>query len=136
LPAPSPPALRQAVATVAPSRLPEFFQEIQAAFTQAGDEDSVFPIRHFYQRWGAAIAIERRPSVAARLHAAERALADPDPAVRDQAVREAAEIVQAAYREVAGGCLALGTRHRRPARRAATCHPTRGPSESQGPGPP
>ena len=95
--------LRQAVATVAPSRLPEFFQEIQDAFTQAGDEDSVFPIRHFYQRWGAAIAIERRPSVAARLHAAERALADPDPVIRDQAVREAAEIVQAAYREVAGG---------------------------------
>jgi len=49
------------------------------------------------------IAIGRRPSVAARLHAAERALADPDPAVGDQAVREAAEIVQAAYREVAGG---------------------------------
>ena len=103
MPALSLSALRQAVATVAPSRLPEFFQEIQDAFTQAGDEDSVFPIRHFYQRWGAAIAIERRPSVAARLHAAERALADPDPAVRDQAVREAAEIVQAAYREVAGG---------------------------------
>ena len=103
LPALSLPALRQAVATVAPSRLPEFFQEIQDAFSQAGDEDNVFPIRHFYQRWGAAIAIERRPSVAARLHAAERALANPDPAVRDQAVREAAEIVQAAYREVAGG---------------------------------
>ena len=80
MPALSLPALRQAVATVAPSRLPEFFQEIQDAFTQAGDEDSIFPIRHFYQRWGAAIAIERRPSVAARLHAAERALADPDPA--------------------------------------------------------
>jgi hypothetical protein len=77
MPALSLPALRQAVATVAPSRLPEFFQEIQDAFTQAGNEDSVFPIRHFYQRWGAAIAIERRPSVAARLHAAERALADP-----------------------------------------------------------
>ena len=64
------------MAAVAPSRLPEFFQEIQDAFTQPGDEDSVFPIRHFYQRWGAAIAIERRPSVAARLHAAEQALAD------------------------------------------------------------
>ena len=101
MPALSLPALRQAVATVAPSRLPEFFQEIQDAFTQAGDEDSVFPIRHFHQRWGAAIAIERRPSVAARLHAAERARADPT--VRDQAVREAAEIVQAAYREVADG---------------------------------
>ncbi len=40
-------ALRQAVATVAPSRLPEFFQEIQDAFSRAGEEDSVFPIRHF-----------------------------------------------------------------------------------------
>src|ERR1700749_4850218 len=73
MPALSLPALRQAVAAVAPSRLPEFFQEVQDAFTQAGDEDSVFPIRHFYQRWGAAIAIERRPSVPARLHAAARA---------------------------------------------------------------
>ncbi|HXL92415.1 MAG TPA: hypothetical protein VN969_26050 [Streptosporangiaceae bacterium] len=96
-------ALRQAVATVAPSRLPKFFQEIQDAFGQADDEDSVFPIRHFYQRWGATVAIERRPAVAARLHAAERALADPDAGVRDRAVREAADIVQAAYREVAGG---------------------------------
>ncbi len=95
-------ALRQAVAAVVPSRLPEFFQEIQDAFGQAGDEDSVFPIRHFYRRWGATIAIERRPSVAARLHAAERALADPDADVRERAIREAAEIVQAAYREVAG----------------------------------
>jgi hypothetical protein len=96
-------ALRQAVATVAPSRLPEFFQEIQDAFSQAGDEDSVFPIRHFYQRWAATIAIERRPSRANRLHAAERALADPDADTRQQAIREAADIVQAAYREVAGG---------------------------------
>ena len=96
-------ALRQAVAAVVPSRLPEFFQEIQDAFSQAGDEDSVFPIRHFYQRWGATIAIERRPSVAARLHAAERALASPDAEVRDQAIRDAADIVQAAYHEVAGG---------------------------------
>jgi hypothetical protein len=96
-------ALRQALATVAPSRLPEFFQDIQDAFSQAGDEDSVFPIRHFYQRWGATIAIERRPSAVARLYAAEHALADTDPAVRERAIREAAEIVQAAYREIAGG---------------------------------
>ena len=81
-------ALRQAVAAVMPSRLPEFFQEIQDAFSQAGDEDSVYPIRHFYQRWGATIAIERRPSVAARLHAAEHALADPDPGIRERAIRK------------------------------------------------
>ena len=96
-------ALRQAVTAVVPSRLPEFFQEMQDAFSQAGDEDSVFPIRHFYQRWGATVAIERRPSVAARLHAAERALADPDADVRERAIQKAAEIVQAAYHEVAGG---------------------------------
>jgi hypothetical protein len=42
------------------------------------------------------------PPVAARLHAAERTLADPDPAVRDHAIQEAADIVQAAYREAAG----------------------------------
>ena len=96
-------ALRHAVAALLPSRLPEFFQEIQDAFSQAGDEDSVYPIRHFYQRWGATIAIERRPLVAARLHAAEHALADPDADIRERAIREAAEIVQAAYHEVAGG---------------------------------
>jgi hypothetical protein len=43
MPALSLPALRQAVAAVVPSRLPEFLQEIQDAFTQADDEDSVFP---------------------------------------------------------------------------------------------
>jgi hypothetical protein len=40
--------------------------------------------------------------VAARLHTAERALADPDADVRERAIQEAAEIVQAAYHEVAG----------------------------------
>jgi hypothetical protein len=112
-------ALRQAVAAVAPSRLPEFFQEIQDAFSQACDEDSVFPIRHIYQRWGATIAIERRPSVAARLHAAEHALADPDADVRQHAIREAGEIVQAAYREVAGAewhCITDDC--------STACHPT------------
>jgi hypothetical protein len=51
---------------------------------------------------GRTVAIERRPPLTARLHAAEHALADPDADVRDGAVREAAQIVQAAYREVAG----------------------------------
>lgn len=96
-------ALRRAVAVVAPSQLRDFFQEMEDAFSRAGAEDSVFPIRHFYQRWGATVAIERRPSEAARLHAAERALGDRDPEVRERALQVAAEVVQAAYREVAGG---------------------------------
>jgi hypothetical protein len=84
-----------------PSRLPEFFQQIEDAFSQVGNEDNGYAIRHFYQRWRATIAIERRPSVAARLHAAERVLADPDAGVRERAIQEAAQIVRAAYAEVA-----------------------------------
>ncbi|QOV35930.1 hypothetical protein IM697_38825 [Streptomyces ferrugineus] len=97
------PALRQAVATVAPSRLPEFFEDLQKAFVRAGDEDSVVPIRMFYRQWGVVVEIERHPETARRLHAAEQAVNDPDPAVRERAIREAGEIVRAAHREVAGG---------------------------------
>ncbi|TQS41152.1 hypothetical protein [Cryptosporangium phraense] len=97
------PALRQAVATLVPSRLPEFFNDMQAAFVRAGDEDSVTPIRMFYRQWGVVIEIERHPHTAARLHAAERAVDDPDPDTRARAIREAGEIVRAAHRELAGG---------------------------------
>ncbi|GGZ74026.1 hypothetical protein [Streptomyces bluensis] len=97
------PALRQAVATVAPSRLPEFFEDLQKAFVRAGDEDSVVPIRMFYRQWAVVVEIERHPKTAHRLHAAEQAISSPDPAVRDRAIREAGDIVRAAHREVAGG---------------------------------
>ncbi|QNP72686.1 hypothetical protein IAG44_26845 [Streptomyces roseirectus] len=97
------PALRQAVAAVTPSRLPEFFEDLQSAFVRAGDEDSVVPIRMFYRQWAVVVEIERHPETARRLHAAERAVDSPDPAVRERAIREAGEIVRAAHREVAGG---------------------------------
>jgi len=96
------PALRQAVATVVPSRLPEFFEDVQKAFVRAGDEDSVVPIRMFYREWGVIVEIERHPETARRLHAAEQAINSAEPAVRDRAIREAGEIVRAAHREVAG----------------------------------
>jgi hypothetical protein len=57
----------------------------------------------FYRHWGVVVEIERHPETARRLHAAERAVNDTDPAVRDRAIREAGEIVRAAHREVAGG---------------------------------
>ncbi len=97
------PALRQAVATLVPSRLPEFFNDMQTAFVRAGEEDSVIPIRMFYRQWGVVIEIERHPHTAARLHAAEHAIDDQDPEVRQQAIREAGEIVRAAHHKVAGG---------------------------------
>jgi hypothetical protein len=68
---------------------------------EPGQHPRAAPARLFFERWGATIAIERRPSVAARLHTAERALADSDADVRERAIRERPEIVQAAYHEVA-----------------------------------
>ncbi|MFM9442108.1 hypothetical protein [Streptomyces acidiscabies] len=97
------PALRHAVAVVAPSRLPEFFEDVQKAFVRAGDEDSVVPIRMFYRQWAVVVEIERHPETARRLRLAERDIDSPDPEVRERAVRTAGEIVRAAHREVAGG---------------------------------
>jgi hypothetical protein len=96
------PALRQAVATVAPARLPEMFSKMQEAFVRAGEEGSVTPIHMFYREWAVVVEIERHPDVARRLHAAEQALTSQDPRVRDAAISEAGEIVRAAHRIVAG----------------------------------
>jgi hypothetical protein len=96
------PALRQAVATVAPGRLPEMFSKMQETFVRAGEEGSVTQIQMFYREWAVVVEIERHPDVARRLHAAEQALMSEDARVRDAAVREAGEIVRAAHRTVAG----------------------------------
>jgi hypothetical protein len=90
-------ALRQAVATVAPARLPEMFAKMQTAFVRAGEEGTVTPIRLFYREWAVSVEIERHPGVARHLHAAEQALMS-----QDRQVREAAEIVRFAHHSVAG----------------------------------
>jgi hypothetical protein len=41
------PALRQAVASVAPGRLPEMCPRMQDAFTRAGEQVSITPIHMF-----------------------------------------------------------------------------------------
>ncbi|GAA1463736.1 hypothetical protein NE857_00185 [Nocardiopsis exhalans] len=96
------PELRQAVATVAPYLLSEFFEEMQSAFTRAGEEDSVAAIRMFYRKWAVTVTIERRPATAHQLREAEQAVNDKDPRVRDEAIRTTGEIVRAAHREVEG----------------------------------
>lgn len=95
-------SLRQAVATVAPGRLPEMFSKMQEAFVRAGEEDSVTPIHMFYREWAVIVEIERHPDLARRLHAAEQALTSEDAGIRDAAIHEAGEIVRAAHRSVAG----------------------------------
>ena len=97
------PSLRQAVATVIPSRLPEFFEDMQRAFVRAGEEDSVLPIRMFYRQWGVTVEIERHPETARRLHAAEHAMGSTDRAEREHAIEIAGQIARTAHHEVAGG---------------------------------
>jgi hypothetical protein len=97
------PALRQAVAAVAPGRLSEMFSKMQEAFVRAGEEGSVTPIHMFYREWAVIVEIERHQETARRLHAAEQALMSDDAPVRDAAIREAGEIVRTAHRTVAGG---------------------------------
>jgi hypothetical protein len=96
------PELRQAVAAVAPGRLPEMFAKMQEAFVRAGEEGSVTPIHLFYREWAVVVEIERYPGLARRLHEAERTLMSDDARVRDAAIREAGEIVRTAHRAVAG----------------------------------
>jgi hypothetical protein len=96
------PALRAAVARVAPGRLPEMFEKMEAAFVRAGEEGSVVPIHMFYREWAVVVEIERHPHVARRLHAAEQALMSDDGEVREAAIREAGEIARAAHQAIAG----------------------------------
>jgi hypothetical protein len=96
------PALRAAVNAVAPSRLPEMLEKMRAAFDDARAEDSVAPIHLFYREWAVVVEIERHPDIAARLHAAERALMSDDQQARDAAIAEAGAIVRAAHHAVAG----------------------------------
>jgi hypothetical protein len=104
IPQPSPtlPALRAAVAAVAPGRLPEMFAKMQDAFVRAGEENSVTPIHMFYREWAVVVEIERHPETATRLHSAEQALMSDDAQAREAAIRETGKIVRAAHQAVAG----------------------------------
>ncbi|MEV5509203.1 hypothetical protein [Streptomyces orinoci] len=95
------PALRRAVATVAPGRLPEIFEDMQQAFVQAAQESSVGPIRMFHFKWGVIVAIERDPECAVRFHAAEKTFnTTADDGEQQAALMEIADIWQTAEREV------------------------------------
>lgn len=101
MPALTLPALRAAVASLAPGKLAELIAEMQQAFDRAGQDGSTAPIRLFYRRWGTFVAIERIPARAARMHAAEQVLHVSDSAdERQAAIHEIGTIVQVAEREV------------------------------------
>lgn len=99
------PALRAALAQVAPSRLAEMTSERDTVFTMATQSNSFGPIAMFQLKWATVIEVERFPGTARRLHAAERAaqsLDREDPAWR-AAMDEIREIMDAARARVASG---------------------------------
>ncbi|MEV6672917.1 hypothetical protein [Streptomyces sp. NPDC051162] len=96
------PALRAALAQVAPARLAEMAAERDTVFTMATQTDSFGPIAMFRLKWAVVIEIARLPDVARRLRAAERVaqtLDREDPAWR-VAMNDIREILDAARAEV------------------------------------
>ncbi|KAK1181627.1 hypothetical protein B7755_027880 [Streptomyces sp. NBS 14/10] len=99
------PALRAALAQVAPSRLAEMTSERDTVFTMATQSNSFGPIAMFQLKWATVIEVERFPDTARRLHAAEhaaRTLNKEDPEWQ-VAMDEIREIMQAARAQVANG---------------------------------
>ncbi len=97
------PALRAALAQVAPSRVPEMTAERDTVFTMATQHNSFGPIAMFQLKWATVIEVERFPEVARRLHAAERAAQEAkDRESLDQAMSEIQAIMSNARAQVSG----------------------------------
>jgi hypothetical protein len=87
MPALTPGALRTAVESLTPSRMPTFVSDIVDATTSAQQLQSFAPLRSFVHAWGVVVAIQRYPSRAARLRHLEDVVsageADPTAAVAE-----------------------------------------------------
>lgn len=98
----TPSGLRQAVAQLAPSRLPSFVEHLEQATEQAAAQSTVAPIRSFLQWWAEFVAIQRRPGRAARLAELEGSAATaPDEATLRPLLAEIRAILDDAQREAA-----------------------------------
>ncbi|MEU1903088.1 hypothetical protein [Streptomyces hygroscopicus] len=99
------PALRAALAQVAPSRLAEMTSERDTVFTMATQSNSFGPIAMFQLKWATVIEIERFPDVARRIHAAEHAAQtlDKEDPKWQAAMDEIRDIMQTARAKVAHG---------------------------------
>ncbi|MDW8810496.1 hypothetical protein P1P68_38285 [Streptomyces scabiei] len=82
----TPPALRAALARVAPHRLHEMERQKDEAITLAARTGSLGPITRFLESWAVTVEIARHPATAARLYTAEhtaRTVDHDDPAWRE-----------------------------------------------------
>ena len=98
------PALRAALAQVAPSRLAEMTSERDTVFTMATQSNSFGPIAMFQLKWATVIEVERFPDVSRRLRAAEHAAQtlDKEHVGWQAAMDEIRDIMQTARAQVAG----------------------------------
>ncbi|MGC5407069.1 DUF6247 family protein [Streptomyces sp. DT225] len=92
----TPESLRDAVARIAPSRLPTLTRHLFEATTNAQQTQSLAPLRAFVHSWAVFVAIERHPARAERLRELERIVdageQDPTEAIAEiRAIRDAAE---------------------------------------------
>jgi len=87
MPALTPGALRTAVESLTPSRMPTFVSDLGDATTRAQQLQSFAPLRTFVHTWGVFVAIQRYPSRAARLRQLEEMVSagvgDPTAAVAE-----------------------------------------------------
>ncbi|MFF0585951.1 DUF6247 family protein [Streptomyces sp. NPDC003781] len=87
MPALTPDALRTAVARLTPSRVPAFVEDLVEATTNAQQTQSLAPLRTFVHTWGVFVAIQRRPTLAARLRHLEEVVSagteDPTDAIAE-----------------------------------------------------
>ncbi|MFE0047244.1 hypothetical protein [Streptomyces albireticuli] len=94
-------ALRQALARVAPSKLPLMESERDEVLTLAAETQSVGPVNGFLLRWAVAVEIARHPTAARRLREAEHAVRTAtDEENMRSAAREVAAVKAAARRAV------------------------------------
>lgn len=102
MPSLTPDALREAVAHIVPSRLPELNRHLARAATNAQRTSSLGPLRAFTLHWGAIVNIERWPQRAARFHACQERAADPlaDPEEARSAAAEVGRILRVASEEL------------------------------------
>ncbi|MYS81079.1 hypothetical protein [Embleya scabrispora] len=99
-------ALREAVAVLSPTCLPESQQEEDEALDWVAENLQPNAIRLFLRKWAVFVAIERRPVLAGRLRELERVVArlhDPQE-VRDVGT-EIARLRAEAHREIAARSL-------------------------------
>ncbi|WP_017559812.1 hypothetical protein [Nocardiopsis baichengensis] len=98
-PAPTPAALRAAVAQIAPSRLPELTSHLFEAITNADKTGSWAPVRSFTHHWSTFVAIARFPERANRLRELEAVVSSGSSESRE-AIREIRRILAQAEAEV------------------------------------